>query len=315
VDGKTTLSLAKYDLALEPLFEETAGARKVAYTREADGTRVATVTMPGDGQYVVRRSADGRKLSWRYPEGGSYALDAGQAVGVTRLLESGRLAAVWQAGPDGLLESATYETFAARPQYDSDGGLRTVLLTTPQSAKTFDRWLSVEYDEAGRVGVLRDYSGLGMQVTYDRTGEPTEFRSTRGAAKFVRDDQGRLQAVSTSWGFQLRNSYDASSGQLWSTAVEQGGATAVVEFENGMPTKVRQFNGGEFLIAYDKKGEGQLLVSSVKTPTHLRLTYEYDAQGRTTTVNCGRSYRLEYTYDDQGRLVRMVQAPLAAAGK
>jgi hypothetical protein len=114
----------------------------------------------------------------------------------------------------------------------------------------------------------------------------------------------------TSWGARQENTYDPQSGALKKTTLTQEGNTAVIEFDQGRPTRVQQFDGGEFRIAYYDRGFHTGQIQQVRTPNDLVCTYEYDAESRPTVIHCGADYRLEFTYDAHHHLVGFAQVPV-----
>jgi YD repeat-containing protein len=83
----------------------------------------------------------------------------------------------------------------------------------------------------------------------------------------------------------------------------------MIAFDQGRPSKVRQFDGGEVNLSYYDWSTYKGQIKTVRTPNELVVTNEYNADDRLMAVTCGTAYRLEYAYDPQGRLVGIAQVP------
>src|SRR5438094_4605757 len=118
---------------------------------------------------------------------------------------------------------------AVHPEYGSDGVLTRVLLTGTERGPTFQRWLELQYDDAGRITHIADNSGEDVRIGYDRAGEPAEIVSKRTSVKVERDTAERVTAIRTSWGDEQRNSYTAADGMLARVEITREGAHAVVD--------------------------------------------------------------------------------------
>lgn len=286
---------------------------------------------------VEAKYADGTKASWTYPDGGGSKVEMIQADGTTvRFSESadqrhrtveldkqrkfvgeydtaGRLTSLSDNGrpllrqewlPDGRLRLASTETYSAHRGYDQDGLLSSVRLTPPGEQGKLPRFQETKLDPTGRPREITDHRGLQVLMDYDDLGELKTMTSRQDGKnygfKVTRDKSGRTQNVESSWGKQ-RYSY-GPEGFLTKLEAEKGGKSGLAEWKSGLLQKVRQFDGGEFSLAYDEKGKSAGLLSKITTPNKLALEYKYDDTSRLSQVSVGNDYRLQVAYDSKGRL-------------
>ncbi len=90
-----------------------------------------------------------------------------------------------------------------------------------------------------------------------------------------------------------------------------GEKIAQVEFSDGRPSRVQQFDGSELRLAYHGEGPQKGLLREMSLPDGLQLTYAHDDQGRLVEVTCGGAYRLRYDWDEKGRLLGFKQVRCA----
>jgi len=113
-------------------------------------------------------------------------------------------------------------------------------------------------------------------------------------------------SLETSWGDRQAAAY-GPDGLPVRAEIMRDGQAATLEYGQGKPVRIRNFDGGETAIAYVEAGSmnGDVRVKTIVSPNGLPLNYDYDAQGRVQMVTCGSAFRLEYSYDGQGRLVAL----------
>lgn len=287
---------------------------------------------------VEARHSDGTKVSWSYPQAGGMVMDLTQYDGrKVRLTESadqrsrtvelgptrklvnrydaaGRLTSMDENGQcllrqewssDGRLLVAASETSAANLEYDRDGLVSKVIVAPPRERGTFKVWQATRLDSAGRAVEVTDYRGLQALMDYTDTGE---LRSTvikregkSYSLQIVRDDAGRIRDVKSSSG-TLQYSYDPD-GLPAKLEVEVAGRNSVLEWKSGLLQKVRQFDGGQFAVAYYEDGKRAGLPREIVTPNRLALAYEYNASNQVSQVVVGSMYRLLLDYGANGLLV------------
>lgn len=288
-----------------------------------DGTRVQTqgngsdgtetkITLPDGMEYSVSRSSDGE--TWKLPDGGTYHVeyDAGGRVISLQQGQSQVVRQQWRE--DGQLASVSFETAALHPEYREDGVMTNLVFTSPEGGAQSSRWLDVRYDDLGRTEKIADCSGSEISLSYDETGSLASLASNRDSVQLRRDNNGRLEALQTSWGYRQDNIYNSQNSELERVEFTQGNSKAALDFSQGALSKIQQFDGGEFKVTYYDQDAQKGQTKEIHTPNNLILTYEYDSENRIAAVNCGREYRLEYEYDSRGRLVTIRQVK-ANSGK
>ena len=300
----------RYDTALRPVSRTLEdGARVQWHYDDRGGIETRLTSLQGE-ETIVSRSPGGDQEIWRLPGGGTYALEYDAGGRVTSVREGDRQILRQQWLGDGRLATSSYETATMHPEYREDGVLTGVLITPPDEGPPFNRWLHIQYDELGRAVEMKDFSGAEIKIGYDATGEPAIIVSKRDGVEIKRDAKGKIQTVQTSWGEQQHNTYD-KTGRLKQIEQVWGEARSVIEFAQGKPIKVRQFDGGEVSLSYYDKGPHQGQIKQIHAPDDVVISYAYDSADRVSTIDYGGVHRIEYQYDGQGRLTGLRQAPIA----
>jgi YD repeat-containing protein len=300
----------QYDATLRPVHQVFANGVRLHWQYDTSGATETHLTLPGGERYTVSRSADHRQHTWRLPAGGTYRAESDAAGRVTSLWQGDRSRLRLRWHPDGQLAQATSETAALHPEYRPDGLMSGLLVTTLEKGPRFSRWLHVTYDKQGRTAQVQDYTGSDIRLGYDHTGRVARLDSSHGSMQLQRDPQGRVATLRTSWGTQQDNTYEPQSGMLQKTVHTQDGSMAAVDFDQGKPTRMQQFDGGELRIAYYNQGLHKGQIQYVRAPNDLLCTYAYDAANRLSAMQCGTTSRVEFTYDTHDRLVGFAQAPV-----
>ena len=183
------------------------------------------------------------------------------------------------------------------------------MLYPPGSGKQLKVWASVDLDIAGRPIKITDYSGLQKAINYDSEGEISQFITVRDGKNygysFNRNGNGQLGNVQSSWGKE-QFAYD-SSAKLSKLVINKPGnqkeEEAIIEFDNGRLNKIRQFDGGQMEISYNKEGLFEDLPSQIVCPNGLKLSYNYNETGNLTDVSIGETRQIKLEYDNKGRMV------------
>jgi YD repeat-containing protein len=291
-----------YDSSLRPESRVMEDGTLVKWKTAGTGEHVTSVTSPGGLADVLKTSSDGRIDEWQLAEGGRVGLARDAAGRVTSISKDGRLVKQQEWLSDGRLRSAASPGTEVRPRYSADGVLAGFILAAPGQGEKLSRWLSVDYDEVGRPSKLADYSGMKIDVGYGNAGAPIAVSSNQGTVQLRRNDSGRVEALDTSWGVKAKYDYASGNGFVQSINVVSEGKAARIDFEGGKPIGIRDFDGNSTLLTYS----GDRL-SSVRAPDNLSCAYEYDQQGKMTSLNCPGAYRMVYLYDKANRVTGVVQ--------
>jgi YD repeat-containing protein len=265
---------------------------------------------PQGAEYVARRSADGKNLTWDVPEGGHYNVQLDSSHRVAEIRQGDRTALKQQWHPVGLLQTASFPTTALRPQYGDDLVLNGLLITPPGDDGTeFERWVRLGFDESGRPAKMTDYTGAETQVKYDEKGRLESVASGRGEVHVSRSPAGTVQAVETSWGLSWSNRFDPSDRRLAGTQVKLGDSQASVELEDNLPARVQQFDGGEYQFSYHRQGPHAGRLQQVRLPNDLKICFAYDAACRVTGLTFGDVLHQDVRYDERGRVTEIARTP------
>jgi len=302
---------AEYDKAFRPVNRVFQDGTAIAWEYPASGGETTTITLPDGQKYKAARSADGRRETLRLREGGEVVVQRDEAGRVSAVFEGDAPILRQEWHPNGLLRRAVQEGVAVEPAYAKNGTLRGVVLLPPDAGPDSRCWVQLELDKRGRPARLTDSTGAEICVAFDDSGEPRELNSKRGKLGIERDEQGKVKALQTSWGYREENVF-AETGRTLRTNITAGTSNASVQYNGaGQPIKVCDFDGGMTEISWHAKGTAQHRPKSVRTPGGLSLDYVYDASGRLVEVSCGESCRWQYRYDARGRLIGRTQLAIA----
>lgn len=196
--------------------------------------------------------------------------------------------------------------YAITPEYDEYGRVRRVLRVKPTGSDQFSEWQETSFDETGRVTALKDCSGDNHTISYDAGGNvvgvTTERNGARITCELTRDEEGRVTEVLLPTGTETYD-YDPA-GNPAVVHLKRGQSEAHVEFTEGRPKSLMQFDGGQVEFDYYDDGPTQGLLKTVRTPA-INLRYHYNAGRTLTGVDCGDSCRVTYGYDQNGKLTSL----------
>lgn len=313
---ESTTEMASYDDSARPGKRILRDGTRIKWSHGPGEASEASVIRPDGTRHRVRRSEDGREVSWTGPTG---------ATRTARYDNAGRPARVAAGGSDllrnqwhrnGLLEKTTTDTCAFHPRYRSDGVQTALLITPPQEAGPgFSRWKEEQYDELGRTARITDSAGLEVVFGYEDTGQSPsavawKWRDGQAVVQRERGADGRLKSIKTNWGRSERRTYDARTGQIEKVTIENAGQRASVRYENGRPAAIRHFDGNTWKLDYYESGRHKALCREIRAPHGVRLHYEYDDADRLSEVTCRQTSKTKYEYDRAGRLTSIALSPV-----
>jgi len=308
--GGQSIETATFDRALRPLERTLPDGTQIGWTNHESGAVDTVATTPGGDSVAVSRSADGKTEEWRLTEGGTYRLSYDPKGQVVTVSEGERPVSRQEYEADGQLRQIAFESSLLQAVYDDDRVLVGLHWTSPKEENQPANWLEIRLDESGRAAQMRDATGLELQVQYDtQTGEPSRVTSQRAHVEMQRNAQGQVVGIETSWGYRLTNILDAD-GHVKTAEIRVGDDRAMIHYQAGRPSIVKQMDGGQFRLQYHAGGENEGLVQQVETPNGLTLKYDY-AQGHLTDVSVNQAYRCKLSYDGAGRLSECVHMPFA----
>ena len=168
---------------------------------------------------------------------------------------------------DGLRGRADFASHAIIPEYDEHGRVTRVMRVKPTQGDGFSERQETRFDDAGRVTEVKDNAGGNLTVNYDANGNLAGVTTIRlGAVQqqervsntFTRDDNGKITRIHSPAGLESY-AYDAS-GNMREVVVKNGPAEAKIEFSDGRPKRLTQFDGSCLEFDYQQEGaaKGQL---------------------------------------------------------
>ncbi len=303
-----TSYISEYDTAMRPVKRTHADGTQMHWKYPDAHTVETSITTASGERYQATSTADGRHVNWRMPDGNSLSAEYDEAGRITAFRRAGHTVMQQQWHPNGLPATTKYGAFALHPRYQKNDILEDILITPPVGQNQFNEWLSIAYDEQGLSSRFTDCTGAETSIKYDNHGLPWVFSSKQGKVEMDRDKQGRLETVKTSWGDRQTYAYDSKTGLIKKANFSTGSKESAIEFENGLPVVIKQYDGEKFMITYDDSKEKK--VKEVRTPNNVTLGYQYNAGGWVEKVDCDATYALKFDYDANGRLSGLSQVPL-----
>jgi RHS repeat-associated protein len=306
-ESGATVAVNEYDSLFRPVRQVHPDGTVTTWRYPTEGATEMTTTPVGGLPSVVRRSADGRREEYRVAGAEPQTVEFDSA-GRLRELRRGKevvVNRVWL--PNGLPEAESDATTTRRFKYRADGTLASVKLS-PAKGKGDRRSVNLEFDAEGRPATITDESGEVTTLRYDPSGRPLGVSRPEAEVAVTPDEAGRPLSVKTSWGRAETTDYDQKTGRPRRSEVKADGKTASVEYDQGRPRHIRQFDGGELTVSYageDSRPE------QVRTPNGLELKFGFDLKKRVKSVKCGDACRVEYEYDPHDRLtgLKLVALP------
>jgi YD repeat-containing protein len=304
--AREPLESARYDAAFRPLELKFADGARARWRYDEAGGGEATITFPQGDEYRVALSTDRRALTLTMPQGGTYALELDSSSQPALLREGSRPAVRRESRSAPGFDQITYESSTVTPEGEQAGHPPTAVFVIPAGAKgpRHDRWMRLNFDEAGRPREVKDYSGTNIQIAYDSNGS---LRSTTTVRKgkpvgfqVARDSLNRITSVRSPWGEQL-NQYDPATGALAAVTLTSAGQQAGLRFDDGKLISMHGFDNAEIRFAYFNEGPQNGLPREIRLPDNAVISYEYDPAGRVAAVRSA-GVTNQYSYDSKGRV-------------
>jgi RHS repeat-associated protein len=326
VAGPDGRSSTRYDQQMRPVEAQDPDGSRTAWAYQPNGDVETTVTAPGRHKVAVLESADGRKRVVREegsPEVAARFDDGGRLVSVA---EGPRVLLTQSWRPDGQLAAAETGSQKVSLEYGERDLLSSVVVqpasppkkeklswtetvhqfffpTPPSKAAT--EWQETVVDSHGSPTEIKDSKGLQMKMSYDATGKLTSAIQVtpegNSGYNVVRDAQGRVRTVNSSWG-DTSYGYDGDGG-LGAVVATVGGDTASVVVKDGLVRQVRGFDRGVTTFSYVNTGTIAGALAGVTCANGLKLAHQYDQNGLLESVVVGNRRRVRLGHDQKGRVV------------
>jgi YD repeat-containing protein len=329
--------VANYDAADRPLALRHADGTQTTWHYAEDGVVTAGAVLPTGELGRITWSGDGRQRTVRASDGPAVREELDDAGRMVKLAVESTPAAgddvpataavdlpmdevlTQQWGADGTLRSLDLKTHAILPEYDEHGRVKRVMRVKPTNSGRFTEWQETRFDDLGRVTEVNDNTRGHFALGYDADGNIAGVTTTRLGAEqqeerisyaFTRDALGRITGV-TSPGGQETWAYDAA-GDPSTVLMKRGQAEARIDFSEGRPKRLSQFDGGRIEFDYQEEGPAKGHLKDVRTPV-IDLNYRYDSDGALAEVACGDACRVIYGYDSTGNLASLEYCPAAGS--
>lgn len=296
--------VTQYDQHMRPTRVVAPDGDSTMWSYPATGGVEMTIKTPDQKTVKVIDSPDGNRrlierngIPWITAQ-----FDDGERL--ANLSEFGRSVLTQEWRPDGQLASAQTATQGASLQYDGQGLLSSIVLHPARTTENTVEWQQTKLDRNGRPIEVTDYTGLRVQLNYDRSGAPVAVVQQTPDGNYgyhiKRDGQGRIDTVNSSWGNTVY-AYD-STGNLQGIVTTRGDKSAAVELSEGRICAMTGFDNSRTSFEYYQDGPVAGMPQSILCPDGLKLDYEYDSNGRLSAVKVGTDRYVRLEYDPQGRM-------------
>jgi len=298
-----------FDASMRPVEEHLADGSTLKWTYAEGGSIRGTASLPGGAAWIVERRKDGREENWTAPSGAGWKIERDALARVTTMRTRDDVAARFAWLPSGQLQSVAYESSALTPSY-SHGGAMTGYMMHPTGTASTSDWVKVKWDDRTGFTEVNDGTGLRAKLRDDGAGRLASVEWGKERLSVNRDGEGRVTSVQTGSGLSEQYTYAGDgSDDLVRLTRREGGRESIIEYEEGLPTMFRSFDGATTQVLYSRRPGVGLVAQRVSLPNGTILQYHYDVQGRLTEVVCGDRYRLRLTLDGDGLSTEIVVEP------
>lgn len=308
VSGKNSI---RYDPSFRPVEARYADGRQVTWDYPNSGDSIVHIKETDGADVRIVASADRRQRVIEFNNDYKIVSEFDSAERLTSLSENGQTLLEQEWSPLGKLRVARNESQAEHFEYDEEGLLSRTILAPPHEKGNFSRFQETRFDPAGRPVEIKDNRGMHLSAHYDANGALTAMFNHRDGNNYGytinRDPSGRIQKVESSWE-DREYAYD-TNGFIKNLAITNGGMSASAEWQSGLLHKVKQFDGGESTMSYYTTPGKEELIKKITTPNQLTMAYEYDPENQLRGVNVGNIYQLKIDYDSRGNLIGWQMVP------
>jgi RHS repeat-associated protein len=280
-------------------------------------SRLAAETSPEGRRTSYARDADGNVVSVTDPEGNvsEYAYDglgrvtsATDRLGnVTRAVYAGTYGVGEAIYPDGRSERWEHDALGRVAKHVARGGGATAYFYDPcgRLAKTTDAEGYEDvyvYDKGGRLKSQARDGVVLAERGYDAFDRVVAVKDPKGVARYERDLDGLVTALTDKNGARTLRAYD-KSGLPVSVTDPEGGVTAWRHDMAGRLVGKTDARGLATALALDAAGRVVSAAESDGART-ARTAFSYDNDGLLTSVVGPEGERTELVYDARGFLAR-----------
>ncbi|MFH2057646.1 MAG: RHS repeat-associated core domain-containing protein [Pseudomonadota bacterium] len=301
--GTKTIEEVEFDVDFKPNKKTLSDGSKILWEKKTANEITTTCTIPSGEEFIINQSKDGLNRTWKLPQDVTVQTEHDPAGRLTVLSTVDHIVKKQSWRQDGQLEKISTASSAFHHEYDPEGILKRVLITPPTEDTQFSQWMSRELDEHGRPVEISDYSGLKIQTEYDPAGKPVSIATNNNIINFNFNENNRLTEIDMpTINKKINYKYNKDTGSTEQMYLQQENGNASIFFDNALPVKTIQFDGGTYDISYENQEAGINRVKKIKTPDDSGIEYEYDTKNHLSSIHYDNTYKLKYLYDDQGRI-------------
>ena len=313
--GDTTRVIMEYDKKMRPVKSVDPNGIVTTWSYPDSCNAQMTITDQDQQSITVTDSLDERSRTIKV--NGSPWIKAkfnegGQLVRLSDT-EDTLLQQTWR--PDGQLGRIRIGSSTGSLQYDNQGLLTSILLHPSDAGEKLNEWRETSVDAYGRTVKVKDYTGLHIDLHYDKTGGISSVRKknrdgTGSGIDISRNKKGFVDTVKSFWGSAIYYTY-GQDDRLKKIITKRGGQSSSVALSNDRVRELTNFDGGRTSFSYHNDGSSKGFLASIKCPDGLDMVYDYNADGLLSTVEVGNQRRVKLEYDDQGRVVSFALQPIS----
>ncbi|MCG8343901.1 MAG: hypothetical protein MI685_01920 [Chlorobiales bacterium] len=313
--GDTTRVIMEYDKKMRPVKSVEPDGIVAKWSYPDSSNVEMTITNKEKQSITVIDSIDNKNRTIKV-NGSPWITakfnEAGQLVRLSDT-EDTLLQQSWRA--DGQLGRIRIGNSTGSLQYDNQGLLNSILLHPSDAGEKLNEWRETSVDAYGRPVKVKDYTGLHIDLHYDKTGEMSSVRKknrdgTDSGIDISRNKKGFVDTVKSFWGSAIYYTY-GQDDRLKKIITKRGGQSSSVALSNDRVRELTNFDGGRTSFSYNNDGSSKGFLASIKCPDGLELVYDYNANRLLSTVEVGNQRRVRLEYDDQGRVVSFALQPIS----
>ena len=293
-------AVVDFDSALRPVAMTEPDGTTATTEYQSEGKVRATVSRPGEPDII--EEINGGRRTLQIPGSSPVTILRDAKARLIEISNGDAVVLTEKQNPDGTTAELQTPDHTVRPEYREDGSLKRVLVTPPGKGTTFREALEISYDEAGRISKVSDTTGLDTQFFHDANDRLNAVKLGNVASMQVRrSNDGDVESVKTSWGFDGSFERDGSGRQSFTAKL--GGKSGRADFDaQGNLVSVQPLIGAPVKIAR----QAELTEINVQDGPQIRIL---DDDGGLKSVVQSGSFRLDIERDTHGTVSRIVRRP------
>jgi YD repeat-containing protein len=298
----TITETTQFDHKLRPVKQKLDDGTIITSDYSNNEGEKVVITNPIGEILNIHKSIDDKHIKYEYPGGNKYTEEydnQGQLISLNKN-DKEVFQQYWNA--DGTLAKISYDTHSVHNEYDEEGILKRTLTTPPGNEKSWNQWVSNNFNDLGQLTETSDYSGNNVKFVYDDNNEPCSIITNKDSIKIERK-HGLIENIESSWGEKLKFEND-KNGNIVSISKSIDGKSSRIKYKDNLIQEINMYNDANYQFMYEQGSNRDNLLKKVVAP-ELKINYDYDKLDRLTFVNCNDSYKINYSYDKDDRIKRI----------